>query len=132
MNLYLILILYHVRYYDLLYMCWGKIQISNENKRKWNVHSLGSKSEWRTDSEKKKNILPLSTIYMVRLLSDCLPRQQIFRKTPTLPYYFYIKWLTMFFKTRWRFSVISHRRSKGEAPEMRDDWETSSSFRKHL
>jgi len=42
---------------------------------------------------------------------------------------FITKWLTMFFKTRGRFSVISHRRAKSE---MRDDWETSSSFRKHL
>ena len=33
----------------------------------------------------------------------------------------------MFFKTRWRFYHLS---SKGEAPEMRDDWETSSSFKK--
>jgi hypothetical protein len=36
----------------------------------------------------------------------------------------------MFFylKTRGHFSVIS---AKGENPEMRDDWEMSSSFRKH-
>jgi len=31
----------------------------------------------------------------------------------------------MFFKTRGRFSVISLR------PSMRDDWETSSRFKKH-
>ena len=37
------------------------------------------------------------------------------------------KWLTMFYKTRGRFSVIFHR-----SPEMRVDWETSSSFKKHL
>ena len=39
------------------------------------------------------------------------------------------KWLTMgFFKTRGHFSVNS---AKGENPEMRDDWEMSSSFTKH-
>ena len=39
------------------------------------------------------------------------------------------KWLTMgFFKTRGHFSVIW---AKGENPEMRDDSEMSSSFRKH-
>jgi hypothetical protein len=35
----------------------------------------------------------------------------------------------MFFKMRGLFSVISHRRAK---LDMRDDWETSSSFKKHL
>jgi hypothetical protein len=39
------------------------------------------------------------------------------------------KWLTMFFKTRALFSVISHRR-EGRSPEIRDDCETSSSFKK--
>jgi len=39
-----------------------------------------------------------------------------------------IKQLKMFFKTRGRFSVISHLRLR---PSMRDDWETSSRFKKH-
>jgi len=44
----------------------------------------------------------------------------------------------MFFKARGRFSVISHRRAKPEISRrraktvMRDDLETSSSFRKLL
>ena len=29
-------------------------------------------------------------------------------------------------------TFLSHFSSKVEAPEMRDDWETSSSFKKHL
>jgi hypothetical protein len=39
--------------------------------------------------------------------------------------YLHNKWLTMFFKTRGLFSVISHRRA------MRVDWEKSSRFKKH-
>ena len=42
----------------------------------------------------------------------------------------YIKWLTMFFLKREDFSQSSLIEERN--PEMRDEWETSSSFKKHL